>query len=89
MVGYGPFSLCVIHKEGLCTSSGDNKVRMKKRLDLSIILYLRGGWDSPSLVEFLIHSDSNLKHVTTPLSGIRERECDEEEDKECEARACR
>jgi hypothetical protein len=23
MVGYGPFSLCVIHKEGLCPSSGD------------------------------------------------------------------
>jgi hypothetical protein len=22
-VGYGPFSLCVIHKEGLCSSSGD------------------------------------------------------------------
>jgi hypothetical protein len=23
MVGYGPFSLCVIHKDGLCLSSGD------------------------------------------------------------------
>jgi hypothetical protein len=23
VVGYGPFSLCVIHKEGLCPSSGD------------------------------------------------------------------
>jgi hypothetical protein len=23
MVGYGPFSLCVIHKEGLCPSRGD------------------------------------------------------------------
>jgi hypothetical protein len=23
MVGYGPFFLCVIHKEGLCPSSGD------------------------------------------------------------------
>jgi hypothetical protein len=23
VVGYGPFSLCVIHKEGLCLSSGD------------------------------------------------------------------
>jgi hypothetical protein len=22
-VGYGPFFLCVIHKEGLCSSSGD------------------------------------------------------------------
>jgi hypothetical protein len=25
VVGYGPFSLCVIHKEGLCPSSGDIK----------------------------------------------------------------
>jgi hypothetical protein len=23
MVGYGPLSLCIIHKEGLCLSSGD------------------------------------------------------------------
>jgi hypothetical protein len=23
MVGYGPFFLCVIHKEGMCPSSGD------------------------------------------------------------------
>jgi hypothetical protein len=25
VVGYGPFSLCIIHKEGLCPSSGDIK----------------------------------------------------------------
>jgi hypothetical protein len=25
LVGYGPFSLCVIHKEGLCPSSRDIK----------------------------------------------------------------
>jgi hypothetical protein len=24
VVGYGPFSICVIHKEGLCPSNGDN-----------------------------------------------------------------
>jgi hypothetical protein len=30
VVGYGPFSLCVIHKEGLCPSSGDiNRLMMK------------------------------------------------------------
>jgi hypothetical protein len=28
VVGYGPFSLCVIHNEGLCPSSGDIKRRM-------------------------------------------------------------
>jgi hypothetical protein len=28
-VGYGPFSLCVIHEEGLCLSVGDiNKLMM-------------------------------------------------------------
>jgi hypothetical protein len=26
-VGYGPFSLCVIHKEGLCPSSGGMMIR--------------------------------------------------------------
>jgi hypothetical protein len=30
VVGYGPFFLCVIHKEGLCLSSGDiNGLMMK------------------------------------------------------------
>jgi hypothetical protein len=30
VVGYGSFSLCVIHKEGLCSSSGDiNRLMMK------------------------------------------------------------
>jgi hypothetical protein len=29
VVGYGPISLCVIHKEGLCPSSGDiNRLKM-------------------------------------------------------------
>jgi hypothetical protein len=29
VVGYGPFSLCVIHKEGLCPNSGDiNRLMM-------------------------------------------------------------
>jgi hypothetical protein len=31
VVGYGPFSLCVIHKEGLCPWSGDiNGLMMMK-----------------------------------------------------------
>jgi hypothetical protein len=29
VVGYGPFSLCVIHKEGLCLGSGDINRLMK------------------------------------------------------------
>jgi hypothetical protein len=33
VVGYGPFSLCVIHKEGLCPSRGDtNRLMMMMKL---------------------------------------------------------
>jgi hypothetical protein len=35
VVGYGPFSLCVIHKEGLCPSSKDIN-----RLMMMIYLYM-------------------------------------------------
>jgi hypothetical protein len=32
LVGYGPFSLCVIHKESLFPSSGNiNRLMMKRR----------------------------------------------------------
>jgi hypothetical protein len=49
VVGYGPFSLWVIHKEGLCPSSGDfNRLMMMmmilhaddvRTIDRKIILY--------------------------------------------------
>jgi hypothetical protein len=33
VVGYGPFSLCEIHKKGLCPSSGDiNRLIIKRRV---------------------------------------------------------
>jgi hypothetical protein len=36
VVGYGPFSLWVIHKEGLCPSSGDiNRLMMMMTLDVA------------------------------------------------------
>jgi hypothetical protein len=35
VVGYGPFSLCVIHKEGLCPSSRDNNRLMMMMYHLS------------------------------------------------------
>jgi hypothetical protein len=36
VVGYGPFSLCVIHKEGLCPSSGDiNRLMVMIKIRLS------------------------------------------------------
>jgi hypothetical protein len=37
VVGYGPFSLWVIHKEGLCFSSGDiNRLMMMIMMSLSL-----------------------------------------------------
>jgi hypothetical protein len=39
VVGYGPFSLCVIHKEGLCPSSGDvNRLMMMMKTHRVITL---------------------------------------------------
>jgi hypothetical protein len=41
MVGYGPFSLCVIHKEGLCPSSEDiNRLMMMMNLPLTIYSFI-------------------------------------------------
>jgi hypothetical protein len=45
VVGYGPFSLCVIHKEGLCPSSGDiNRLMMmvlRMLFPLTCTLFIR------------------------------------------------
>jgi hypothetical protein len=39
VVGYGPFSLCVIHKEGLCPCSGDiNRLMMKSPFVYSLYM---------------------------------------------------
>jgi hypothetical protein len=39
VVGYGPFSLCAINKEGLCSSSGDiNRLLMMMTYLLAVIL---------------------------------------------------
>jgi hypothetical protein len=44
VVGYSPFSLCIIHKEGLCPSSGDiNRWMMITRLPY--LLFSRSVWD--------------------------------------------
>jgi hypothetical protein len=41
VVGYSPFSLCIIHKEGLCPSSGDiNRVMMMILYYASYIIIL-------------------------------------------------
>jgi hypothetical protein len=38
VVGYGPYSLCVIHKEGLCLSSGDiNRLMMMLMMKKHIV----------------------------------------------------
>jgi hypothetical protein len=40
--GYGPFALCVIHKEGLCPSSGDiNRLMMKIKISKITFSYTR------------------------------------------------
>jgi hypothetical protein len=40
VVGYGPLSLCVTHKEGLCPSSGGiNRLMMIRDLDTSVYHY--------------------------------------------------
>jgi hypothetical protein len=39
VVGYGPFSLCVIQKEGLCPSSGDIN-RMMMMIDIKVFKIL-------------------------------------------------
>jgi hypothetical protein len=42
VVGYGPFSSCVIHKEGLCPSSGDiNRLMMNPSNEWSTLLSFR------------------------------------------------
>jgi hypothetical protein len=44
VVGYGPFSLWVIHKEGLCPSSGDiNRLMMI----MYLLIYLCAGYVRP------------------------------------------
>jgi hypothetical protein len=36
-VGYGPSSLCLIHKEGLCPSSGDiNRLMLMMKINIHI-----------------------------------------------------
>jgi hypothetical protein len=41
MVGYGPFSLCVIHKEGMCPSSGDiNRLMMIESTQTNTVTFL-------------------------------------------------
>jgi hypothetical protein len=43
VVGYGPFSLWVIHKEGLCPSSGDINRLMVMMMMMMITPNLIGG----------------------------------------------
>jgi hypothetical protein len=41
VVGYGPFSLCVIHKEGLCPSSGDiNRLMVMMMMKLCSVIVM-------------------------------------------------
>jgi hypothetical protein len=45
VVGYGPFSLWLIHKEGLCPSSGDiNRLMMMMMMILFLMLHVKQLW---------------------------------------------
>jgi hypothetical protein len=41
VVGYGPFSSCIIHKEGLCPSSGDiNRLMMMMTMMMVMMMMM-------------------------------------------------
>jgi hypothetical protein len=54
VVGYGPFSLCIIHKEGLCPRSGDiNGLMMMMIANLSYCSYIKSNKLFPHLLKVL------------------------------------
>jgi hypothetical protein len=63
VVGYGPFSICVIHKVGLCPSSGDIRLMMMS----SIIDKPKPGYDSTNnrnVTRKFIHNNQQSSSIT-------------------------
>jgi hypothetical protein len=57
VVGYDPFSLWVIHKEGLCPSSGDiNRLMI-------VCMYVNRGLNARSTQKFIISNFAVLKNA--------------------------
>jgi hypothetical protein len=54
VVGYGPFSLWVIHKEGLCPSSGDIN-RLMMMMTLTVLLAAEFALKYITYVEGVLH----------------------------------
>jgi hypothetical protein len=55
VVGYGSFSFCVIHKEGLCLNSGDMNRMTFKSIHFTQFLLTYGGFDLVSTMgEFYV-----------------------------------
>jgi hypothetical protein len=67
VVGYGPFSLCVIHKEGLCPSSGDINRLMMNTLYKVIVL-------ETSVCFVLVPCDFCISHLKWIMSCLIDRE---------------
>jgi hypothetical protein len=73
-VGYGPFSLCVIHKEGLCPSSGDiNRLMMMIHRVPSYNSYLTlTKWDRCNIFSSCCDQDSPIIFTTGLTSTLLE-----------------
>jgi hypothetical protein len=63
--GYGPFFLCVIHKEGLCPSSGDIN-RLMMMIEHQNLYHLlqnyRAAWCKKNVQNKLIQFDPSLQY---------------------------
>jgi hypothetical protein len=66
VVGYGPFSLWVIHKEGLCPSSGDINRLMMMMMMVSEQKHLRkkDSLRDPLWILFIYLLNTNIKYIT-------------------------
>jgi hypothetical protein len=78
VVGYGPFSLCVIHKEGLCPSIGDiNRLMMMMMKDIFMcyikkcVIYFK-----VYKYVFIRYQKSITQAITSAYCGLDNRECE-------------
>jgi hypothetical protein len=74
VVDYGPFSLCVIHKEGLCPSSGDidrlmmNIFRLQAQKGTLLIDSSTVDPNVPKQI-FPVAIDKGVGFIDAPVSG--------------------
>jgi hypothetical protein len=71
VMGYGPFSLCLPHKEGLCSSSGGiNRLIMMMMMMKRLSLIFRDISVPTSCLTFEIATSYLLPPTLIPLSGV-------------------